>query len=300
MNGHYTSTYAALPVGESRLEVPGGNIWYKVTGEGKGVPVVLIHGGPGGSSLALKPFEDLGNDRQVVRYDQLGSGNSDIVTDTAMFTIEHFVKELELLRAHLGLFEWHLLGHCWGTIIAIEYYRAYPDRVSSLVIGSPCFDVPAWEKSTKQLLTALPDSVRKSVTDAESTGNYDDPLYEEAMDQFYTKYLWGNNSVQDDLETIMATFNEDIYRFMWGPSDFTVTGTLKGYNATPYLQEIKVPTLFTVGELDVINPDIVKERAGKVSGSHFIVFPGSSHMTPWDARDEYVKVVREFLNSVDS
>ena len=289
-----------LTIGESMLAVPGGNIWYKVTGNGKGVPVVLLHGGPGGSSFYLKPFEDLGNDRQVVRYDQLGSGKSDVITDTTMFTIDHFVKELDLLRAHLGLSKWHVLGHSWGTVLALEYYRIYPDQVSSLTFGSLCFDIPAWEKSTNQLLASFPDSLHEAVLNAESTGNYDDPLYEEAMNQFYAKYVWGPNPVQPDFDSLMATFNADIYGFMWGPSEFTVTGTLKDYNATSFLPEIKVPTLFTVGEFDEINPDIVKEFAGKVIDSHFAVFAGSSHMTPWDSRDENVKIVREFLNSVGS
>jgi proline iminopeptidase len=290
----------ALTIGESHLEVPGGNIWYKVTGTGKGVPVVLLHGGPGGSSYYLKPFEDLGNDRQIVRYDQLGSGKSDVITDTTLFTIDHFVKELDLLRAHLGLDKWHVFGHSWGTVVALEYYRSFPDRVSSLTFGSLCFDVPAWEQSTNQLLASFPDSLEEAVKNAESTGNYDDPLYQETMNQFYTKYVWGTNPVQADFDSLMATFNADIYGYMWGPSEFTVTGTLKDYNATSFLPLIKVPTLFTVGEFDEINPDIVKEIAGKVIDSHFAVFAGSSHMTPWDARDENVRIVREFLNSVDS
>jgi proline iminopeptidase len=299
-NEEYKSTSPALSTGESHLMVPGGNIWYKVTGTGKGVPVVLIHGGPGGSSFYLKPFEDLDNDRQVVRYDQLGSGKSDVITDTTMFTINHFVKELDLLRSHLGLSKWHLLGHSWGTVVALEYYRAYPVRVSSLTFGSLCFDIPAWEKSTKQLLASFPDSLQEAVLNAELTGNYESPLYEEAMNQFYTKHVWGTNPVQPDFDSLMATFNADLYGYMWGPSEFTITGTLKDYNATSFLPKIKVSTLFTVGEFDEINPDIVKEIAGKVIDSQFALFPSSSHMTPWDARDENVKVVREFLNSVDS
>src|SRR5881397_3536000 len=116
-----------LPPGEARLAVPGGSIWYKVSGIAKGTPVVLLHGGPGFSSYYLKPFEDLGGDRVVVRYDQLGGGKSDKITDTAMFNTGHFVQELDSLRARLGYSRWHVLGHSWGTILALEYYRAHPD-----------------------------------------------------------------------------------------------------------------------------------------------------------------------------
>jgi proline iminopeptidase len=120
------------------------------------------------------------------------------------------------------------------------------------------------------------------------------------MNQFYAKFVWGPNFELPDFDSLMATFNADLYGYMWGPSEFSVTGTLKDYNAISLLPKITIPTLFTVGEFDEISPDIVKEYAGKVKNSQITVFPGSSHMTPWDARDQSVSVLREFLNSVDS
>jgi proline iminopeptidase len=288
-----------LTTGEYKLSVPGGQIWYKISGTGKAIPVVLIHGGPGYSSYYLKPFEELGNERQVIRYDQLGGGKSDKVTDTALFTIDHFVNELDLLRTHLGLDKWNVLGHSWGTVIALEYYRAHPNRVASLTFGSLCFDVPGWSRSTRKLLTTLPDSLQDAVKIAESTGIYDDPAYLAAMNQFYSLYLF-RNPVQADLDSMDATYNPEIYTYMWGPSEFTITGTLKDYNPIPFLPEIKVPTLFTVGEFDEIDPTIVKELADKVQGSTYFMFDGSSHMTPWDARDVNIKVVRDFLNSIEN
>jgi len=288
-----------LTTGEYKLSVPGGQIWYKISGTGKAIPVVLIHGGPGYSSYYLKPFEELGNERQVIRYDQLGGGKSDKVTDTALFTIDHFVNELDLLRTHLGLDKWNVLGHSWGTVIALEYYRTHPNRVASLTFGSLCFDVHGWSRSTRKLLTTLPDSLQDAVKIAESTGIYDDPAYLAAMNQFYSLYLF-RNPVQADLDSMDATYNPEIYTYMWGPSEFTITGTLKDYNPIPFLPEIKVPTLFTVGEFDEMDPTIVKELADKVQGSTYFMFDGSSHMTPWDARDVNIKVVRDFLNSIEN
>jgi proline iminopeptidase len=288
-----------LSIGESKLPVPGGKIWYKVSGSGTALPVVLIHGGPGMSSFYFKPFEELGNDRQVIRYDQLGGGKSDKITDTTLFTIDHFVKELDLLRDHLGIEKWNVLGHSWGTVVALEYYRAYPDRVSSLVFGSLCFDVPGWSQSTRKLLKSLPDSLQDAVKIAESTGKYDDPAYQNAMNQFYSLFVF-RNPVQADLDSMFATYNFEIYSYMWGPSEFTINGTLKDYNPVSFLPQIKVPTMFTVGEFDEIDPTIVKELSDKVPGAKYVMFPNSGHMTPWDARDQNIKVVREFLNSIDS
>ena len=242
----------------------------------------------------------MGNERTVIRYDQLGAGKSDMVIDTGLFTVDHFVNELDLLRSHLGISKWHIYGHSWGTILAIEYYRVNPQHVSSLTFGSSCFDIPDWEQSTNQLLETLPDSLKNAIHFAEETGDFDKPLYQEAMNQFYAKYVWGPNFDLPDFDSLMSSFNSNLYGYMWGPSEFSITGTLKDYSANSLLQGITIPTLFTVGEFDEISPDLVKEYAGMVRNSQYTVFEGSSHMTPWDARDESVSILREFLNSVDS
>jgi len=133
---------AVPPVGEGRVAVEGGTIWYRVSGVSEGVPIFLLHGGPGFSSFYMKPLEALGDEWPIVRYDQLGGGKSDRISDTALFTIDHFVGELDSLRAHLGFERVHLLGHSWGTILAVEYYRAHPEHVASLILESAALDIP--------------------------------------------------------------------------------------------------------------------------------------------------------------
>jgi proline iminopeptidase len=289
----------APPVGEATLAVPGGNIWYKVSGTGSGLPVVLLHGGPGFSSYYLKPLEDLGDDRLVIRYDQLGGGRSDKITDTAMFTIAHFVNELDSLRAHLGCTEWHVFGHSWGTILALEYYRAHPDHVASLTFGSAVFDIPAYEQRAKALVATLSPRTQQVIRKIETTGAYDDPKYQAAINEFYGLYLF-RHPIEADLDSTFATANEAIYNYMQGPSEFTITGTLKKYDVRAFLSRIAVPALFTVGEFDEVGPELVKGFADSVPKATYVVLPGAAHITTWDARDENVRVVREFLRGVDS
>lgn len=132
-----TPRQPVLRTGEGRLAVDGGSIWYRASGAAGGTPLVLLHGGPGFSSYYMKPLDALSADRQVIRYDQLGSGKSDRTSDTALFTIAHFVNELDSLRASFGCPSWHLLGHSWGTVLALEYYRVHPERVASMTFCSP-------------------------------------------------------------------------------------------------------------------------------------------------------------------
>jgi len=288
-----------LGAGESMLPVPDGRIWYKKTGTGSGTPVILLHGGPGFNSFYLKPLEALGNDRPVIRYDQLGAGKSGPMTDTSLFTIAHFVRELDSLRASLGYDKVHILGHSWGTILAYEYYKAHPDHVASIVFGSACFDIPAYEKRAARLIATLSDSAQKAIKLAESTKKYDAPSYQNAINEFYGKYVF-RHPVEADLDSTMKLANEGIYNYMQGPSEFTFTGTLKPYNVTGELGAIKVPTLYTVGEFDEMGPELVRGFANKTPGAKYALIPGSAHITSWDNPAEMIKVVREFLATVDA
>jgi proline iminopeptidase len=290
---------ASLPAGEAYLPVPGGRIWYKVSGAGSGTPVILLHGGPGFSSFYLKPFEALGDDRPVVRYDQLGGGKSDRITDTTLFTIAHFVRELDSLRAHLGYQKVHLLGHSWGTILALEYYRVHPEHVASLTLASAALDIPTWERNARRLVGTLSDSAQRAIRTRERQGRFDAPDYQAALGEFYGKYVW-RRPVQADLDSLMSTVNEAIYNYMQGPSEFTITGTLKSYDGTPLLKDIRVPTLYTVGEFDEADPPTIKRFAQMTPGAQVVVLPGAAHLTPWDAREESIRTVRVFLRGADS
>ena len=294
-----TSKPTSLPAGEAYLAVPGGRIWYKKSGSGNAMPAILLHGGPGFSSVYLKPLEALASDRTVVRYDQLGGGNSRPATDTTMFTISHFVAELDSLRSHLGYDKVHLIGHSWGTILAVEYYRAHPDRVASLTLASAALDIPEWQRHSRELVNTLPDSSQKVIRAREADKNFEAPDYQAALMEFYGKYVWRKpDSV--NLDSLFATAGMAVYNYMQGPSEFTITGTLKDYDATPFLGQIKVPVLYTVGEFDESNPATVRKFSRLTPGSRVEVLKGAAHLGPWDAPEQMNAAIRSFLAHADS
>ena len=106
--------------------------------------------------------------------------------------------------------------------------------------------------------------------------------------------------MQADLDSLMSTVNEGIYNYMQGPSEFTITGTLKRYDGTRLLKDVTVPTLYTVGEFDEADPRTIKRFAQMTPGAQVVVLPGAAHLTPWDARDESIRTVRAFLRAADS
>ena len=89
---------------EGYVDVEGGKVWYRIVGEGDGIPLLVLHGGPGSRCCAMIPgLSLLGTERPVIFYDQLGSGNSDRPTDTSLWKIERFVDEIDHVRSKLKL-----------------------------------------------------------------------------------------------------------------------------------------------------------------------------------------------------
>ncbi|HSB55775.1 MAG TPA: alpha/beta fold hydrolase, partial [Gemmatimonadales bacterium] len=177
-----------LTPGEGRVAVPGGQIWYRVVGTGRGTPLVLVHGCCGAASYYLDPLADLGRDRPVVFYDQLGTGRSDLTTDTMVWAPERRVGELHLLLQSLGLTAFHLYGHSGGTRIALEYYLAHPEGVRSVIFGGPVFADSLLFRQMAALRATLPDSVQRALARYEREGRCDTPEYEAAIDVFRKRF----------------------------------------------------------------------------------------------------------------
>jgi proline iminopeptidase len=283
------------------MGVEGGRIWYHRVGTGNGTPLVLVHGGPGACSYYLKPLLALGSDRPVVIYDQLGCGKADRPTDTTLFTVDRYVRELQALRDSLGLREIHLLGHSWGAMLAQAYMATVPSGVRSLILSSPLITTTQWERDADSLLLALPDSMQSTIEKHEAARTTDAPEYVTATEAYYRLYLMRKPPLnQADSDSTQAGFGKLVYEYMWGPSEFTATGTLKHFDGTSWLRGITVPTLFMAGEFDEATPSSTRQFSQLVPGAEFVMIPGAGHMTQNDNLDAVLVALRTFLGRVES
>ena len=281
---------------EGFIQVPGGRVWYRIVGSGPKTPLLVLHGGPGSSSLYLRPLEALADERPVVFYDQLGGGRSDRPTDSTLWTTDRFVEELARVREALGLKEVHLFGHSWGTILAAEYmFTRHPTGVRSLILAGPVMSVPRWIHDADSLRSTLPDSIQKILSKNERAGTTASSEYQSAMGVFYHRFLELRNPWTAVTDTVFAQLNEQIYNYMEGPSEFTITGTLKGYDRTADLGKIEVPTLFLGGDCDEAPPATVEYYHELTPGSEMLIIPGAGHLTTQDKPEDTVAGVRAFL-----
>ena len=285
---------------EGYISVPGGRIYWARMGDGPGTPLIVIHGGPGSSSFGLKPWAALGDERPVFRYDQLGSGKSDHPTDTTLFTVERSIQELQALRDSLGLDEVHLYGRSWGAMLVEAYMGGHPAGVRSVILSSPLVTTAQWERDADSLLTTLPDSVQKVISAQEAAGTTDSPEYQAAMMVYYDLYVRRKpRRSPADADSASATHGDLVYQYMWGPSEFTATGTLKTFDATEWIKKLTVPTLFLAGEFDEATPASTEQFSKLVPGAEFRVIPNSAHASENDNPDDLLRVVREFLHRVE-
>jgi len=294
-----TASTPVLGPGEAMLAIPGGRIWYKVSGTGTGTPMFLIHGGPGMGSFYMKSMEALADDRPVVRYDQLGTGKSDRMTDTALMKIPRYVEELDSLRRTLKYDKIFLNGNSWGTIVAIEYYKAHPDHVAGILFSGEAFDIAAAEKEINKAVAQLSPEAQKAFAQYNVDKNLEAPAYKKAVDEFYAKNVW-RYPVAADVDSTMKLMGVEQYRFFQGENETMIVGALRGYNAVPDLPKIKVPVLMTTGEFDELGPKLIEQHAKLIPGAKFIVYKDAAHVTQWDAAEQSVKDAREFFRSVDA
>jgi len=290
----------STPPTEGYITVPGGRIWWARMGDGPGTPLLVIHGGPGSGSYGLKPWEALGDERPVIRYDQLGSGKSDHPTDTALFTVDRAVLELQAVRDSLALREVHLYGRSWGAMLIQAYMGTNPTGVRSVTLSSPLVTTAQWERDADSLLKMLPDSVQAVIARHEAAGTTDAAEYAAAAAEFNKRYVTRQPKRSPaDADSAKKTRGTLVYNYMWGPSEFTATGTLKHFDGTGWLRTIQVPTLFLAGEFDEATPASTERFSKLVAGAEFKVIPNSGHSTENDNPDALLREVRAFLRRVE-
>ena len=285
------------------VAVDGGRVWYRVNGsrhfaEGK-MPLLVIHGGPGFSHHYLLTLTDVADERPVILYDQLDSGNSDRPGDAANWTVERFVDEVDHVRNALGLDRLVVLGSSWGGSVAASYASRKPPGLAGLVLASPLISTERWIADNTAHREQLPDETQKILDAHEAAGTTDSAEYQEAVMAFYTRHLNRMDPWPEELNRAFELANFDLYVTMWGNTEFNATGTLKDFDVSGDLGRIDVPTLMICGEYDEATPAACRDFAAKVPDARVDILEDASHTGHLEQRDAFMAKLRTFLASLE-
>ena len=299
------SSLANIPTKEGRLPFRGFTDWFKIVGTetapGK-FPVLVLHGGPGAAHDYLEPIGALAaTGRQVIFYDQLGCGLSDHPHDPSLWEVALFLEEVAAVRAALGLSEVHILGQSWGGMLGMEYALTRPDGLKSLIVANSPASMTQWVSEANRLRMELPRDVQAALTTHETAGTTNSAEYVSAVNVFYGRHVCRIDPLPEYVKRSFDQIDADpeVYHTMNGPSEFYVVGKLKGWDITPRLGEIKVPTLVLSGRYDEATPLIAETVQRGIPGSEWTVFENSSHMPHAEETARYLEVVDEFLTRIE-
>jgi proline-specific peptidase len=286
-----------MTVEEGYLEVPGGRVWYRSLDPGSNeTPLLCLHGGPGFTHNYLEPLEALADRRQVVFYDQLGCGRSDRPDDETLWTVERFVEELVQVREALGLDRLHLFGSSWGGMLAMQYVLdRRPDLVSLTLCGSPASMI-RWVSDCEELLKEEPAETLRTIREHEAAGFTACPEYQSAILGFYRKHVCRLDPWPAGFERSFAEAGYAVYNTMNGPSEFTVTGTLKTWDIMHRLGEISVPTLVVGGRYDECTPGHLEEIHRRIAGSQLETIEDASHLCFAEQPARFNEIINTFFD----
>ncbi|PHI19769.1 proline iminopeptidase [Lewinellaceae bacterium SD302] len=296
----YTGGVKMIPI-----ETPSGtfNVYTKRTGNNPKIKVLLLHGGPGVSSLYFEPADSYfpGAAIEYYYYDQLGSYRSDHPGDTSLWNTPRFVEEVEQVRQalDLGPDNFYVLGHSWGGILGIEYALKYQDKMKGLIISNMMSSCPAYGRYAHEVLgPGLGEETYRKILAYEDAEDFSNPDYVNLMTtEHYTKHVL-RRPLGEWPRAVNVAFentNPDIYVPMQGPSEFGIRGKLANWDRTEDLAKIEIPTLVIGAQHDTMDPAFMKMMSEKLPKGEYLHCPDGSHMAMWDDQEVYFMGIIDWL-----
>jgi proline iminopeptidase/L-proline amide hydrolase len=294
------------PDREAMVPIEGGRIYVRVNGriDGPRPPLLMIHGGPGGTHASFLAALPLADERAIVLYDQLDSGRSDAPNDPRNWRVPRFVDEVDAIRRALGLARLHVLGASWGGTVALEYAARRAAGLASVILESPLISTRAWIADADVLRTQLPAATQAVLARCEQRPAPPPPACEAATDAFYHNFLTrlpGDPRRAAYSRALPVAFNARLYNAMWGSSEFVSTGSLRDYDGEPLLARLDGPrTFFVCGQYDEARPATLAGFAARVPGASFAVIEDAGHAILNDNPEALLFHLRRWLRNHDS
>jgi len=241
-------------------------------------PVIIANGGPGLSHIYMiqnDVWTRLSKGRQIVFYDQRGTGKSTRITPGASQEIDAQVADLEAIRTKFGFPKFDLVGDSYGGFLAMAYAAAHPDHVDKLILSDSA--APAMKNIVRVLPQVFPD-----MTDRPS-----DP--QEQMRHHFRMLFYS----EEKRDAYLAGAKDLGYNPQVGSA---VSRAIAKVDLTPQLPKFAFPTMVITGRYDMnVAPLTAWNIYKAIPGAKFVIFAKSGHLPSYEEPDKYVQVVDAFL-----
>lgn len=268
---------------------------------GRGVPFMILHGGPGSSHGYFLPhLLPLAAHRRLVFIDERGSGRSQRLSESDGYTLDNMVNDVEAVRVALGLGKMDVMGHSFGGILAQAYAIRHPESVRHLILASTGSSAARINADFAAIKTTLEPGLRKRIEELEAQGIIDAsgaqlPEYRKLADQAEAPYSYRGRPPAWDLAG--EEMGWDALREIWGPkSDFHIDGNLAGFDFTPALKKLNLPAMVIYGDHDLLTDATAKESAEALKHSRLVRIADCGHSLFVDQTTVFLDAVSAFLD----
>lgn len=285
---------------EDRVAVGGATLCARDVGRGQ--PIVVLHGGPDfDHSYLLPDLDRLANSYRLIYYDQRGRGRSAEGVRAEDVTLASDIADLDKVREHYRLPTTAILGHSWGTVLALEYAIRHPERVSRLILMNPApasaADFRQFRKERLKNMGADLDRLRAvAATDGYKAGDPD------AVVAYYRIHFKAALARPEDYERLMAimkpsfTTSEAILKARHVEDRLMAdTWSSDGYDLLPKLRSLKVPTLILYGDHDFIPSFVAQHIAEAVPAARFVTMKECGHFAYLECPEPVRKEIDAFF-----
>jgi proline iminopeptidase len=264
---------------------------YEVYGQATAeLPVIAINGGPGLSHKYMiqnDVWQRLSAQRQIVFYDQRGTGRSTHLQPGAPQTMNAQVADLEAVRSHFRFEKVDLVGDSYGGLLAMAYATIHPDRVDKLILSDSA--PPALKDIVHLLPQVFPDIEEEDAELQKKMGNTEEAAQKELLNHFRMIFY-----DEDKLRTYLANIGDLGYV----PSVGAAVGkSASEIDLTVELAKFRFPTLIITGRYDMnVAPLTAWKMYKSIPGAKMVIFAKSGHLPSYEEPDKYVQVVNAFLS----
>ena len=253
---------------------------------GNGLPLVVLHGGPGLDHTHLRPWLDpLGDDFRVIYVDERGQGRSERV-DPATLSLDVFARDVDLLAEALELTRFALLGHSFGAIITTKHAIEL-GTADGYVISGGADSSGALMADVEASLGAMGEAGKPIAESWEWEKTVQTP--EECAELMRVQAPFHFHGLPPAGFAANTVYVPDVLRHFAneGYGDF---------DYVPQLGRVSKPTLVVVGAEDrTTTPRASQVLRDGIGGSELIVLEAAGHMAMIEAQEAYLRGVREFL-----
>jgi proline iminopeptidase len=274
--------------------------------EGKGTPLVLINGGPGGTHHYFHPwFSKAKKYARVIYYDQRGCGLSDFEPGEEGYSVHQAVADLDAIRKALDIDKWVVLGYSYGGFLAQFYTVNFPENVAGLILlgSSTGMHVDTGKSRQSQYMSdeekARLNEIRKELQQLAKTKKLQRKEFIQLL--LYNYFLNGDWKRQNFYKPSKERLSE-IALYEWD-HDVNFNGIMNRSEGTVDLKGAfdgnPIPTLILEGKYDLTWGE---KKAEVLKANHpnakMVVFVRAGHGIYDEEPDKFFAVLKDFIKSL--